>query len=196
MTNFLAPEPPSDNKIIALVEREIKDDVLSLTTLRPGAWSSATAVSATSGEYVIRFAATPDDFKCDANAARFNSDNLPVPKIYGIGQLDERFWCISARMPGDFLDELTAKQMERTLPSLAQTLIAMREVDTSKTRGFGGWDHQGNGMFSSFAEQLMDVGKDVPDARGGGWTSVLDQHDYERRVFDEGMIDRKSTRLN
>lgn len=188
MTDYLAPAPPSDNEIAALVQRELGKDVLSLTSLRSGAWSSATAVSTSSGEYVVRFARTPDDFHCDAHAAQYNSRNLPIPQIHGIGQFDERFWCISERMPGVHLDNLTADQMERALPSIARMLISMRDADTSATSGYGGWDQHGNGTFASFSDQLMDVGNDVPDARGGGWQPFLNQHEYCRSIFADGMI--------
>lgn len=188
MTDYLAPAAPSDDQVIALVQRNLGEEVTSLETLRSGAWSSAIAASTPSGEYVVRFAATADDFHCDAYAARFSSENLPIPRVHGIGQLDNRFWCISDRMPGVHLDDLTNEQWERTLPSVAQMLIAMREVDTSASTGYGGWDEHGNGVFTSFADQLMDVGNDVPDTRGGGWRPFLDEHDYARRIFDNGLI--------
>lgn len=188
MKNYLAPAPPSNTEVIALIQQELGEEVRSLETLRSGAWSSAIAIATGTAEYIVRFAATPDDFYCDAHAAQYCSTYLPIPRVHGIGQFDERFWCISDRMPGIHLDDLTNDQWERTLPSLAKLLIAMREVDTSSTSGYGGWDNQGNGSFASFADQLMDVGNDVPDARGGGWRPFLDRHEYERRIFDEGLI--------
>ncbi len=188
MTNYSAPPPPSDAEITSLVQQVLDAEVLSLETLRSGAWSSAISASTGSGEYVIRFAATPDDFHCDAYAARFDSEDLPIPTVYGIGQLEERFWCISDRMPGIHLDELTNEQWKQTLPSVARMLIAMREADTSTSTGYGGWDNDGNGLFASFADQLLDVGNDVPGSRGGGWRPFLDQHQFARRVFDDGLV--------
>lgn len=188
MTDFLAPAPPSDDEIAGLIQRELGEDAISLETLRSGAWSSAVAASTRSGRYIVRFAKTPDDFHCDAHAAQYTSTNLPIPRVHGIGKLDERYWCISDHMPGVHLDELDSDQMNLTLPSIAKTLIAMRKVEPSSGRGYGGWDADGNGLFSSFADQLLDVGNDVPDARGGGWRPVLDQHDFERRIFESGLI--------
>lgn len=187
MTKNLAPLPPSENDIASLVVRVLGDDVIKLEQLRAGAWSSAVAVSTQSGEYVVRFAATPDDFHCDAHASQYSSVDLPIPHVHGIGNLGERFWCISDRMPGIHLDELTPEQWEQTLPSLAKMLIAMRNVDSSDTTGYGGWDARGNGIFPSFADQLLDVENDIPDSRGGGWRPFLNQHEHARNIFDHGM---------
>ncbi len=188
MTDHLAQPPPSEDEISELVQQELGDDVIALETLRSGAWSSAVAVSTPSGHYIVRFAATPDDFYCDAHASQYASDDLPIPRFHGIGQLDKRFWCISDRMVGVHLDELSNEQWKQTLPSVARMLIAMREVDTSGTFGYGGWDRNGNGTFASFADQLLDVGNDVPGSRGGGWRPYLDQHEFARRVFDDGLV--------
>lgn len=188
MTDYLAPTPPTDDVIKALVHRELGESVITLETLRSGAWSSAIAATTHSGEYVVRFAVTPDDFFCDANAAAFSTDHLPIPRVYGIGEFDHRFWCISDRMPGVHLDELSTEQMKLTLPSLARMLIAIRDVDSPFSTGYGGWNNDGNGVFPSFADQLLDVENDVPDSRGGGWKQFLNQHNYARQIFSDGVI--------
>lgn len=188
MTDYLAPPPPSQETISTLIRQELGEEPLSLQTLRSGAWSSAVAASTNSGDYILRFAATPDDFHCDAQAAQFYSDDLPIPAVHCIGKLDTRFWCLSERMPGIHLDELPGDQMMQTLPSVARMLIAMRDVDTSSSTGYGGWDSHGNGVFASFAEQLLDVANDVPDSRGGGWRPFLNQNSYARQIFDKGLL--------
>lgn len=187
MTKNLAPPPLSDQEITNLIRRELGFDVIAQTTLRSGAWSSAIAVTTADHELVLRFSDTADDFHCDAIAAQFSGPDLPIPKVHRIGQVESRHWCISDRMPGIHLDDLDAKQMSQTLPSIVRMLIAMREVDTSATNGYGGWDQNGNGVFPSFADQLLDVGNDVVDARGGGWRPVLDQHGFEKDIFDLGL---------
>lgn len=183
----MAPPPPSNKEIADLVQRELGETPVSITTLRPGAWSSATAVSTPSGEYILRLAQTADDFRCDQFAARFASPRLPIPPVQALGQHGQQWFCISSRMPGIHLDELTAEDMAVTLPTLAEMLIAIREVDSSSTHGFGGWDADGNGSFSSFADQLLDVAIDRPEERGGGWSDVLQQHPYEAGTFDRGV---------
>lgn len=189
MTRDLAPTPPDDHDVRRLIEHELGTLPKHLTTLRAGAWSTAIAVETNAGEFVLRFSRTPDDFRCDAFAAQFSSRNLPIPRVHGIGQLDERWWCLTDRMPGVYLDDLHADDMERTLPSIASMLIAMRDVRSDATTGYGGWDADCNGIFTSFAEQLIDVGNDVPEARGGGWSPVLARHRYEQSIFDTGLAE-------
>lgn len=187
MMKNMAPPPPSDADITALVEREIGETPTQTRLLRGGAWSSAVAVSIDSRDLVVRFSESDDDFRCDQHAARFASENLPVPAVHGIGKFGEHFWCISDRMPGMHLDDLNGEHMARTLPSVAAMLIALRSAKSNSSWGYGGWDQDGNGVFHSFADQLLDVGTDHPAQRGGGWSLVLKQHAYERGVFDRGM---------
>lgn len=187
MNKQMAPPPPTYKDIVALIERELGETPSSIESLRPGAWSSATAVSTESGEYILRLAQTPDDFRCDQFVAQFSSPHLPIPAVQALGQFGRQWFCISSRMPGRHLDELSAKEMERTLPSVADTLIAIRDVDSTATTGYGGWDADGNGTFASFADQLLDVAVDNPDERGGGWSAVLSQHPYEQGIFNRGL---------
>ena len=136
---------------------------------------------------VLRFSKTGDDFRADELASAFATATLPIPRVYGMGQLDDRFWCLSQRMPGVHLDQLDADQMREVLPSLAAMLRAMREVDSSGTSGFGGWDADGNGMFATFADQLLDVAVDNRGERGGGWSERLATHTRGQQVFDAGI---------
>lgn len=165
--------------------------------LRSGAWSAAIGVTTDKGKFVLRFSRTPDDFRCDQYASSFAGPDLPVPRVFGLGRLDERWWCLSERMPGEHLDDLSPSDLEATLPSLARMLIAIRAANSSGTHGYGGWDAHGNGYFASFAEQLLDVGIDRPSERGGGWQEFLSHHPYEHRVFQNGFaeMERLSTFL-
>lgn len=160
---------------------------LAVESLRSGAWSSAFGLDTASGPMVLRFSNTGDDFRADELASEFSGPDLPIPRVYGTGQLDDRFWCLSERMPGIHLDELNADQMNVVIASLAAMLRAMRAVDSSHTTGFGGWDAKGNGTFSTFADQLLDVTVDTPGERGGGWSERLATHTRARQVFDAGV---------
>lgn len=189
MTAVHAPDPPSDTEITALIHREIGVVPTAITRLRSGAWSSAIAITAGERNYVLRFSKSPDDFHCDAFAAQYANVDLPIPRVVGIGKLHEHWWCISDQMPGIHLDEIDAAAMEQTLPSIARLLIAIRAVPSDSNHGYGGWDEHGNGVFGSFAQQLLGVGIDDPNARGGGWSPVLAKAGYARRVFETGLVE-------
>lgn len=135
----------------------------------------------------MRFSQTGDDFRADQLASRFAGPDLPIPAVYGIGQIDDRWWCISQRMPGVHLDDLSATQLEAVLPSLAAMLRAMRDVPATGNHGFGGWDEDGNGRFPSFADQLLDVAIDRPAERGGGWSEGLRARTDAWKTFHTGL---------
>lgn len=189
MTRGTPPPPPGEDEIRQVVEHTIGIAPTSTKTLRSGAWSAAIGVTTDSGEFVLRFSRTQDDFRCDLHASRFAGPDLPIPRVYGIGQLEERWWCLSERMPGVHLDDLPPDELEATLPSLARMLIAIRDTDSSATHGFGGWDADGNGRFPSFADQLLDVGVDRPNERGGDWQAFLSEHPYELGIFRDGYAE-------
>ncbi len=187
MTRDFAPLPPTDEEIAQISLETLGCFPTGITTLRSGAWSRAVGFESERGPMVIRFSATADDFRADELAARFASSFLPIPQVYGIGALGDRYWCISQRMPGIHLDDLDAQGMVEVLPSLTAMLRSMRDVSAADTYGYGGWDTNGNGRFASFAGQLLEVGVDNPGERGGGWSENLRQHAHAQSIFDAGM---------
>lgn len=189
MIKMLAPSPPTKEEVTHIVEQLFGAEVTAVTSLRSGAWSSAMAVETPNGAYVVRFAQTPDDFRCDQHASKYGSARLPIPQVHGIGRLGDRWWCISDRMPGVHLDELDANGLAKTLPSVAEMLIAIRDVDSGSTSGYGGWDADGNGIFATFGEQLLSVAIDNPEERAGGWSRFLREHTFEQSVFERGLAE-------
>lgn len=188
MSKKLAPAPLPDEQISKLVEHITEQRPTSITILKGGAWSSASSVTTYSGEFILRTAATPEDFQRDHFVARYSSSDLPIPAVLGIGQVSEQqWWCLSEQMPGVHLDELSSEEMGRTLPYLARTLRAMRSVDSSANSGYGSINKNGDGIYKSFADQLMDVANDQTEGRIGGWSTFLKNHAYERGVFNAGL---------
>lgn len=159
----------------------------AIKEIRGGAWSSAVALDTKRGPMIMRFSETGDDFGSDQLASQYAGPDLPIPAVYGIGQIGDRWWCISQRMPGGHLDELNAEELEVALPSVAAMLRALRSVTSENTSGYGGWDANGNGRFKSFADQLLDVAIDVPGDRGGGWSVRLRLHPRAQSVFEAGI---------
>ncbi|MCO5216260.1 MAG: aminoglycoside phosphotransferase family protein [Thermomicrobiales bacterium] len=89
-------------------------------------------------------------------------------------------------MPGRHLDTLSADELLATIPSLTAMLIAMRDIDTSDYDGYGSWDEEGNGLYPSFAAQLLDVANDSPNDRQQGWSDKLKLHPVSAEVFARG----------
>jgi hygromycin-B 4-O-kinase len=134
----------------------------------------------------MRFSQTGEDFRTDQLASQFAGPALPIPAVYGIGQYGGRWWCISQRMPGVHLDDLSAGELDAAVPSLAAMLRAMRCVPAATT-GYGGWDTYGNGQFETFADYLLDVADDTPGGRGSGWSVRLATQPRAQQVFDDAL---------
>ena len=110
---------------------------------------------------------------------------MPVPKVTDAGIKFDKFFAISEFVQGNFIESLNARELKKTLPALFDLLDAIRNVDLSKTSGYGGWDKNGNGSHKSWKAFLLDVkndhGGDVP----GGWYAGLAKTVGGTKVFDE-----------
>ncbi len=147
--------------------------VSEFRALSAGAWSQAYAFMHDGVEQVIRFSLFADNFERDAFAARFASTDLPIPAISGYGQVGDRYFAVSPFVRGDYLERLSAEELEQTLPSLLAVLRALRQVDLSGTQGFGIWDGSGNAPHATWRSFLLDDKDDSPGSLIKGWRANL-----------------------
>ncbi len=180
------PPHPTDSEIRAISVTHLGHEPTTIETLRSGAWSHAFGLDTARGQYVLRFSKTDEDFHRDAFATRFSGPHLPIPQVLAIDEWHSGWWCLSEQVQGAHLDDLGAEDLAATIPSLAQMLIAMREVDSSGTHGYGGLDRHGNGRFTSFADQLLEIVKDTQERRGGDWYDTLQQHHHALTTLERG----------
>ncbi len=144
------------------------DDV---APLRQGLWSSAYGFRVGSDELVIRFGSIRDDFDKDAWIAERAPARLPAPRILEIGEALGGYYAVSRRLHGRHLDDLTADEMQRVLPSLLEALDAVREIDLRGTTGYGLWE-DGRGEEASWRDELLGFMKEDP-ARDPRWRERL-----------------------
>lgn len=156
--------------------------------IRPGAWSTAFGFRTRDGDFVLRFAKQADDFARDAYAHQFSSPHLPIPSVTRRGSTGDVFFAISERMPGDFLDDLDGAGLQSTLPSLVETLNALRLADVSGSIGYGTWDMDGYGCYPSWSDFLITTLEDDPDYRGGPWRAKLEASPTGATAFDRDAI--------
>ncbi len=138
-----------------------------------GAWSQAFFFSASGRRKVIRFSAFDEDFQKDRFAARYASPGLPVPAIEEIGAGLGLFFAISPRVDGKMIDDFSAAEWRAALPALLRLLNALRAVDGSGTRGYGGFGADGNAGLTSWQEFLTTTHDDSPGSRLSGWKANL-----------------------
>ena len=68
--------------------------------------------------FVVRFAATDDDFRSDEHAVRFRSPDLPIPTVHAIGEVAGGWVAISDLLEGDYLEACDEPTMRSRLLSL------------------------------------------------------------------------------
>ena len=146
-------------------------DVARVEPIGHGAWSRAFAFHATGRDLVARFGAHGEDFAKDRFAARFASPALPVPDVIETGEALGRYYAVSERRFGGFIDELDGEELRALLPSLFATLDAMRAVDLSGASGWGMWDGSGNAPHASWRDALLRIAE--PNDRLPGWRERL-----------------------
>ncbi len=139
-------------------------------------------------DYVIRF--NPDTL--DANfekeeyvATHYASPSVPIPEVVWVGRMDELHYCITRKIVGQRMDQLSPGELERAVPSAVETLIAIHATDITRQEGYGLFDGQGRGFSSSWPEYLAAV-KDEERSDGffGKWHSLFETTFLERDVFD------------
>lgn len=161
----LTLRPVDERTAVDFLRRRFGPDA-RISAMRPGEWSSVYAVRTANAELVARFGAFDEDFEKDAYVARYASASLPIPRVSEWGPVEEAFYCIAERIPGEHIDEIDGAQLRRVLPSLLAALDAIRAVDLSDAAGFGGWRADGSTQHPTWRAFLRGVAT-APSTRGG-----------------------------
>lgn len=168
------------------VQRRFGPDA-RINAMRPGEWSAVYGVRTATADLVARFSAFDEDFEKDAYVARYASAALPIPRISEWGPLDDGFYAIAERMPGEHIDEIDAARLRRVLPSLFTALDAVRSIDLSDVPGFGGWRADGRTQHPTWRAFLLGVATDVSTRGGIGARAQLERSATGLAAFDEGL---------
>jgi hygromycin-B 4-O-kinase len=173
--------------VAAFLRDHLGGDVSEPEAVTHGEWSKAFFYRRGSHEFVVRFTEFPDDFLKDQRVAALSSPRLPIPKVVEIGAAFDRFYAISERAHGDFMEQCDASAMQRVLPSLFELLEAEHEVDISQTGGFGLWrGSDGSAAYATWREALLAIATDPPSSRTHGWRERLAHFSDSMRAFECG----------
>ena len=176
--------------LLADVENFVFDlypDAKNIALLGKGGHSHAYNFKNGDENLVIRFSKHSEDFEKDMFANRFNSVEMPVPKLIKMGKAFGDHFAISEKREGLMLDELNAEQIKKTLPSIFKLLDGLRETDITDTSGYGAFDVNGNGGCESWSDHLLKALEDSPKKRMHGWYNILQESKYGTKVFDDGL---------
>jgi hygromycin-B 4-O-kinase len=176
----------TNNNLLRFLSDQLHAEITHIEPVRQGEWSRTFFFSSNGLRKVVRFSAFEEDYQKDCFAARFSSTNLPIPPIEAIGKAFGLFFAISPHVVGKMIDQLSAGEMRDLLPALMELFFALREVDGSQTRGYGGLGADGNGTAQSWRVYLPQMPTDEPGSRLYGWKNNLAQNQEADELFRMG----------
>ena len=164
------------------------DAVEDVLPLDGGHFSNAYAFSADGRAFVLRInqaAHAAESFSKDEYAGRnFASPGLPIPRIVAHGKTEQGYYAIGERVAGRTLMDCTLAERRALLPALLDTLDALGAADTSASSGYGDWDGDGAGRYTSWPAFLAEIDKNHDDGFYLNWHRYFDASFLERDVFD------------
>ncbi len=148
---------PSDIAVVKFLSSRHGAEPVDVEVLGGGFWSAAYGYRLGDDELVLRINDEPDGFRDDELAARYGSSALPVPEVLAIGEGFGRWFAISRRHRGRFLEEIAPDEADALGPTVVDLLAALRAVPD-----FGA-------DVPSWHQWLLAGITDQPDRHTAGW---------------------------
>ncbi len=125
--------PPSENRppldvVAEFLRSHHGVEPNDLEVLGGGFWSAAFGYRFDGEELVLRLNDDPDGFRADQRAMAYRSAALPVPEVLAVGQGLDRWFAISRRHHGRFLEEVGPEEAASLKPTVTGLLAALRAV--------------------------------------------------------------------
>jgi aminoglycoside phosphotransferase (APT) family kinase protein len=142
-----------------------------------GFWSAAYGYRIGDDDLVLRVSDQPDGFRDDEFAMRYSSTAVPVPEVLAIGEGFDRWFAISRRHRGRFLEEVGSDDADALGPTVVDLLAGLRAVpDTGITT-------------VPWREWLLAGITDRPDRHTAGWRPRIAAAAAAERTFR--AVDRR-----
>lgn len=189
MTSIKPTIPPE--AVLSLLTAFFGDGVGEITPITEGQISRTFSFAADGQGYIIRFA--------DPMVAGFKREHFlftrltpQQPRLHEkvaphlhTGQYEGYEYVVTRRLPGKPLTALNRDEYLQTLPALIETHSFIPQIDVSGTSGYGYVDDNGQGMFPSWREFLMDVREEQDDSLFfGKWHHLFEDTFLDRAQFD------------
>ncbi len=168
---------PSDAAVVQFLRSHHGAEPTGLEVLGGGFWSAAYGYRVGDDELVLRINDVPDGFRDDELAMRYDSPGLPVPEVLTIGEAFGRWFAISRRHHGRFLEEFGADEAKALGPTVVELLAALRAVPDS---GIGA---------PPWRDWLVAGITDRPDHHTTGWRTRVAADPGADRTFR--AVDRR-----
>jgi aminoglycoside phosphotransferase (APT) family kinase protein len=119
---------PSDVAVVEFLRAHHGAEPIDLEVLGGGFWSVAFGYRLGGDELVLRISDEPDGFRDDERAMGYRSPELPVPEVLTIDRGFGRWFAISRRHRGRFLEEIGPAEADALGPTVVDLLAGLRAV--------------------------------------------------------------------
>lgn len=160
-------------------------DITNVEVVGKGLWSQSFFFRRANADYVLRFGNEGESYEKDRIASKYSSNKLPIPTITETGTALGLHFAISERASGTMIDELEQNEMDKMISTILEMLNAIREADISTTTGYGHWNKNETGQYSSWQKFLFAVGTDDPKSKIHGWRESLESSPQGTELFDQ-----------
>ncbi len=167
---------PSDNRpsipaVAQFLRAHHGADPTEPEVLRGGYWSAAYGYRIGDDELVLRISDRPDGFRDDELAMRYRSPALPVPEVLAIGEAFDRWFAISRRHHGRFLEEVGSDEADVLGPTVVELLASLRAVTDAPDDS------------EPWHDWLLAGITDKPDRHTAGWWPRIAADPTAERTF-------------
>ena len=144
--------------VLAFLKSNFAPNIQSLTTIKEGETSQAFSFFSERGEFVIRVHSKKHGFEKDKYAHdHFNSQNIPIPKTFQIGQLNDKFYySITEKAEGKIIDHFEKEEIRKFIPELINILDSIHAFNIGDTQ-FGDWEIDGKSSETSWKNYLLKL---------------------------------------
>jgi aminoglycoside phosphotransferase (APT) family kinase protein len=162
---------PSDGAVLRFLRDHHGAEATDLEALGGGFWSAAYGYRLGDDELVLRINDEPGGFRADELATRYGSPALPVPEVLAIGEGFGRWFAISRRHHGRFLEEVGPDEAEALGPTVVDLLAALLAIPDT-------------GIDTPPWRQWLLAGiTDRPDHHTAGWRTRIAADPAAERTF-------------
>lgn len=137
--------------------------------------------------YVIRFNSSKESFLQEETISNLlSSQELPYPKVCGIGEERHFSYCISERKLGIVLADLQAEQKMAVVPDLVHVISKMNQVHLGQTTGYGPVIDGKNGQYADWESFVASFFAENQEGTfWENWHELYQTTCLERDVFEE-----------
>lgn len=148
------------------------DDPVDLEVLGGGFWSAAFGYRIGDDEWVLRIGDRPNGFRADERAMSYASAALPVPDVVAVGEGFGRWFAISRRHHGRFLEDVDVDEAHMLAPTVVGLLAGLRAVPDA------------GAVTPPWREWLLHGITDRPEHHTAGWRARLAADAAADRTFE------------